>query len=274
MAKRKRSRINPYYLIKGEKREGWPDLEVKKYRGDTRAVRELEFPDIETAHQAAKLAKLDTYAIADTKDDQGREPVFKTRDIMEWEASQQIGAQETKQKELAKVERIGKTPRVIVMAKYGRVLVYAQRSVPDYRPLQFRGVKTYPGLFIKIPGKKPRRLDIGDYVSRGRVQKANFKNNFAYYFGGSEPSKSRYDRRSGRRWGEDKLGVYPAPLPQIADDLPTIAADFDKIKRETWSNPTRALSTHRRKSGRRVNIMSTLVAIIAVVAVINYLRNR
>ena len=235
-------RKNPYYLIKGEKRESYfrDEPKGKKYMGDTRGIRDLEFPDIATAHQVAKLAGLETYKIADTKDDWGREAVFKTKDILEYEAKSHIAKEESKMHDIAKVERLGKSPRHFVIKRYGKVVIYAERSTPDYRPGHFSGVRVYPHLYITTPKRKRQFFDIEEAVKN----KKKFMDNYAYLFGGSSAERARPARynRYSRSYSKEfpaKKGVYPEPLPTIAQDLPEIKKEYDRTKREVWSNPRR-----------------------------------
>lgn len=251
-------RMNPYILIKGEKNSNWREQGKLMYQGQTRSIRDLVLPTIEDAHKVAKIAGLDSYMITDPDDNWGSNAVFKTKDILEYEARQLIERSETKHKDLATVEQIKKSKKTIVLRQYpDKTVLFVMRSDPDYRPGYHHGVKAYSTLFLKIKGYKLQRIDYKDYFkSNGTFEKKKFLDRYAWMFGGSSseravPSRwNRYNRTmsSGR---PAKAGVYPATLQKIAEEMPAIVKEIDKIKRENWegkvSNPGEAW--HKKMSG-------------------------
>jgi len=246
---KKNRKYNPYKLFKGEIEEGYPDYEVKKYRGRTRQIQELVLPDIESAHQVARIAGLQSYAIADEHDTWGRSPVFRTDDMIRWDAEQKVASEKADIEKHAKIERLSKTPRGHILARYGRVIVYAKRGKPSDDRM---GVRVRPVVYIAKPGRKVVDIDFSDYFEHGKYNKKKFLDKYSYYFGGRPSERAlprRYSSSQHRYIGRPAIaGVYPEPLQTIANDLPDIYQKYRNFVQTTWSNPIRGTRVSNPKS--------------------------
>jgi len=244
---------NPCYLIKGTLEEDWREPGVKKYRGRSERIRELHLPTIGSAHEVAKVAGLKSYAIADVEDSWGDKPVFKTKDIMEFEAASKIESETETQKIHLRVEQLKKTPRTIVLKKYpGRVVIYAKRGTPEYRPGYSRKIQMGASVHIKVPKKTARSFHLGEFITQaGTVQKKKFMDSWTYYFGGKEARRAtRGYFAHGRRYIEGRPaepGVYPPALKDIAEDLKMLNDKFKNIQKTIWNTSTYGMNPRRKR---------------------------
>lgn len=245
---------NPYYLIKGTLEEDWREPGVKKYRGRSERIRELHLPTIGSAHEVAKVAGLKSYAIADVEDSWGDKPVFKTKDIMEFEAASKIESETETQKMLLRVEQLKKTPRTIILGKYpGRVVIYAKRGTPEYSPRVSRKIRMGVYSYIKVPKKTARPFYPGEFITKaGTVQKKKFMDDWTYYFGGKGARRAvpaRYSRHTGRTvpGRPAEPGEYPVPMGLIANDLKMLNDKLKDIEKTIWNTSTWGMNPRRKR---------------------------
>ena len=257
-----KNKPNPYRLFKGEKSEGYPDYTTKTYRGSMRQIQELVFPDIATAHQVAKLAGLDSYAIADENDSWGSKPVFRTDDMIRYSAEEKIASEKADIAKHEKIEKLSKSPRGYIISRYGKVAIYAKRKSPSE---ERTGVRVFPRVYMARPGRRAIMIELDTYITHGKYNKKKFLNDFAGFFGGNSAERghaSRYSR-SQRRTIEGipaVAGTYPEPLPTIANDLPEIKKKYDDFRLVNWQNPMRRTVrrntvTSNPKSGQKTALL-------------------
>jgi hypothetical protein len=243
---------NPYQLIKGEKRESWQKPGVMEYRGDTRSVQGLELKSIADAHAVAKIADMDSYMIADVNDTFGHNSVFKTKDILDWEYEQSKGRDESKFKRIARLEVLSKQKRIVVFKQYpGKIVIFAQRDVADYREGYSSQIQMWSRLYLKLPKRNlidisPDEFTIGERYSK-TFSKKKMLDSLAGYFGGRSAERARPGRyqRFSREYTKDiprVEAVYPPTLLQLVADYPEIVKQYNELNKITWStsyNPTR-----------------------------------
>jgi hypothetical protein len=182
--------------------------------------------------------------------------------MIRFDAEEKISSEKADIAKHEKVERLSKSPRGYILARYGKVAIYAKRKSPSE---ERTGVKVFPRVYIAKPGKQAIMIKLDTYITLGKYNKKKFLNDFAGFFGGQSTEKavsSRYMHSQHRtREGIPAVpGVYPEPLPTIANDLPEIKKKYDDFRLVNWQNPMRRTVrrntvTNNPKSGQKTALL-------------------
>lgn len=233
----KRVRRNPYFLNIGQKDENWRDPGVKKFQGSYRSVQNLPLKSLADAHSVASMIDADSYAIeySDSPDGYGSKPVFKTKDILAYEADRDMAGQESEFKALARVEALNKTRRVIVLRKDKSYLIYAMRSPAKYNKGHSSTIQGYSSLWIKVPKRETLDISPNKYSDKHGYgfQKSRFMKDIAYLFGMT------------KSWDAKKISDFPQIVQALAKEYPAIAGDFKALQKGQWSKSYNPLGKRR-----------------------------
>ena len=238
-------RENPFYLTVGDKDSSYLEPGVQRYRGRNRDVHDIEFQSEADAHTVAKLSGQTDYIISEGEDknDWHKKPVFKSKSVIDYETESTKDSDDYNATMNETVARIAASSRNMVLWTYGRHILYAQRGKPSYDSHRSLRLRLMTSMFVTSPGRRRNKIYPDRFMtSNGKFQRKKFMDDLAWYFGGKRSERSipsRYDRRMHQTFaGRDAVpGNYPLALEILAEQLPDILIDYNRKKKQLWSNP-------------------------------------
>lgn len=133
---------------------------------------------------------------------------------------------------------MNKQPTERIYKRYPNgAVISLKRTEATYNPKISGNIQLGIRAYVSLPDKRARdSFDLwpNSYITRDdKAQKSKFLNNNAHHFGGQSKERVHYIRH--RPYGENREGVYPADMREIADDLLNIRQALKDWEKELYA---------------------------------------